>query len=57
MSLKKCITTHIFLIDFKMISEESSKTIFLNSFVNQKILLKFMKYFSPPAQRDSGGVQ
>ena len=42
-AFKKCVTTQIFLIDFRMITEESSKTIFLKSFVNQKKLLESME--------------
>ena len=43
----------IFLINFRLITEVSSKTIFLKNFMNQKVLLEFMKSLITPAPRSS----
>ena len=51
-ALKNAPLRIIFLIDFRLITEESSKTIFLKNFVNQKVLREFMEYLITPSTKD-----
>ena len=51
-ALKNVSPRIIFLIDFRLITEESSKTIFLKIFINQKVLLEFMESLNNPNTKE-----